>query len=249
MAGHHPEGTNLPIIETKDVCKTYVTGPLKVEALKNVSLSIEKGEMVAIMGPSGCGKTTLLNCLSGIDEVTSGRVIVEGKEVTAMDDDAKTIFRAKRMGFVFQFFNLLPVLTAEENVELPLLLTDENSKDARKKAQELLAAVGLKDRTTMPPASLSGGERQRVTIARALVNNPALIWADEPTGNLDKKTADEVIALMRKLNKEIGETFVIVTHDPEVGAVCDRIVYMRDGLIVDENGSTQKITQETRRLG
>jgi putative ABC transport system ATP-binding protein len=249
MAGHHPEGTNLPIIETKDVCKTYVTGPLKVEALKNVSLSIEKGEMVAIMGPSGCGKTTLLNCLSGIDEVTSGRVIVEGKEITAMDDDAKTIFRAKRMGFVFQFFNLLPVLTAEENVELPLLLTDENSKDARKKAQELLAAVGLKDRTTMPPASLSGGERQRVTIARALVNNPALIWADEPTGNLDKKTADEVIALMRKLNKEIGETFVIVTHDPEVGAVCDRIVYMRDGLIVDENGSTQKITQETRRLG
>jgi putative ABC transport system ATP-binding protein len=249
MAGHHPEGTNLPIIETKDVCKTYVTGPLKVEALKNVSLSIEKGEMVAIMGPSGCGKTTLLNCLSGIDEVTSGRVIVEGKEITAMDDDAKTIFRAKRMGFVFQFFNLLPVLTAEENVELPLLLTDENSKDARKKAQELLAAVGLKDRTTMPPASLSGGERQRVTIARALVNNPALIWADEPTGNLDKKTADEVIALMRKLNKEIGETFVIVTHDPEVGAVCDRIVYMSDGLIVDENGSTQKITQETRRLG
>jgi putative ABC transport system ATP-binding protein len=249
MAGHHPEGTNLPIIETKDVCKTYVTGPLKVEALKNVSLSIEKGEMVAIMGPSGCGKTTLLNCLSGIDEVTSGMVIVEGKEITAMDDDAKTIFRAKRMGFVFQFFNLLPVLTAEENVELPLLLTDENSKDARKKAQELLAAVGLKDRTTMPPASLSGGERQRVTIARALVNNPALIWADEPTGNLDKKTADEVIALMRKLNKEIGETFVIVTHDPEVGAVCDRIVYMRDGLIVDENGSTQKITQETRRLG
>lgn len=249
MAGHHPEGTNLPIIETKDVCKTYVTGPLKVEALKNVSLSIEKGEMVAIMGPSGCGKTTLLNCLSGIDEVTSGRVIVEGKEITAMDDDAKTIFRAKRMGFVFQFFNLLPVLTAEENVELPLLLTDENSKDARKKAQELLAAVGLKDRTTMPPASLSGGERQRVTIARALVNNPALIWADEPTGNLDKKTADEVIALMRKLNKEIGETFVIVTHDSEVGAVCDRIVYMRDGLIVDENGSTQKITQETRRLG
>jgi putative ABC transport system ATP-binding protein len=181
--------------------------------------------------------------------VTSGRVIVEGKDITAMDDDAKTIFRAKRMGFVFQFFNLLPVLTAEENVELPLLLTDENSKDARKKAQELLAAVGLKDRTTMPPASLSGGERQRVTIARALVNNPALIWADEPTGNLDKKTADEVIALMRKLNKEIGETFVIVTHDPEVGAVCDRIVYMRDGLIVDENGSTQKITQETRRLG
>ncbi|HUL39910.1 MAG TPA: ABC transporter ATP-binding protein [Methanomassiliicoccales archaeon] len=237
------------IIRTQDVCKTYVTGDIKVEALKNVSLSIEEGEMVAVMGPSGCGKTTLLNCLSGIDEVTSGKVQVEGKEITEMDDDAKTIFRAKRMGFVFQFFNLLPVLTSEENVELPLLLTDYNSKDARKKAQELLIAVGLKDRMTMRPASLSGGERQRVTIARALVNDPAIIWADEPTGNLDKKTADEVVALMRKLNKEHGETFVLVTHDPEVGAVCDRIVHMRDGLIVEHNGNIQKVTQEIRRLG
>jgi putative ABC transport system ATP-binding protein len=166
-----------------------------------------------------------------------------------MDDDAKTIFRAKRMGFVFQFFNLLPVLTAEENVELPLLLTDYNTKDARKKAQELLSAVGLKDRMIMRPSQLSGGERQRVTIARALVNDPAIIWADEPTGNLDKKTADEVISLMRKLNKEHGETFVIVTHDPEVGAVCDRIVHMRDGLIIEENGNIQKVTQEIRRLG
>lgn len=239
----------MPIIETKDVSKTYVTGPLRVEALKNINLSVDGGEMVAVMGPSGCGKTTLLNCLSGIDEVTSGTVMVEGKDITAMDDDAKTIFRAKRMGFVFQFFNLLPVLTAEENVELPLLLTDEGSKEARSKAQELLTAVGLKDRMTMRPASLSGGERQRVTIARALVNDPALIWADEPTGNLDKKTADEVVGLMRKLNKEHGETFVIVTHDPEVGAQCDRIVHMRDGLIVDENGSIQKIAQEIRRLG
>ena len=217
--------------------------------MKDVSLSIDKGEFVAVMGPSGCGKTTLLNCLSGIDEVTSGKVLVEGKEITTMDDDAKTIFRAKRMGFVFQFFNLLPVLTAEENVELPLLLTDYNTKDARKKAQELLSAVGLKDRMIMRPSQLSGGERQRVTIARALVNDPAIIWADEPTGNLDKKTADEVISLMRKLNKEHGETFVIVTHDPEVGAVCDRIVHMRDGLIIEENGNIQKVTQEIRRLG
>ena len=217
--------------------------------MKDVSLSIDKGEFVAVMGPSGCGKTTLLNCLSGIDEVTSGKVLVEGKEITTMDDDAKTIFRAKRMGFVFQFFNLLPVLTAEENVELPLLLTDYNTKDARRKAQELLSAVGLKDRMIMRPAQLSGGERQRVTIARALVNDPAIIWADEPTGNLDKKTADEVISLMRKLNKEHGETFVIVTHDPEVGAVCDRIVHMRDGLIIEENGNIQKVTQEIRRLG
>ena len=239
----------MPIIETRSVNKVYVTGPVRVEALKNVSLSIDQGEMVAVMGPSGCGKTTLLNCLSGIDDVTSGQVFVEGKEITAMNDDAKTIFRAKRMGFVFQFFNLLPVLTAEENVELPLLLTDENSKDARNTALDLLTEVGLKDRAKMRPASLSGGERQRVTIARALVNKPALIWADEPTGNLDKKTADEVVALMRKLNKENGETFVIVTHDPEVGAACDRIVYMRDGLIVNENGSVQQVASEIRRLG
>ena len=237
------------IIRTESVCKTYVSGDIRVEALKDVSLSIDKGEIVAVMGPSGCGKTTLLNCLSGIDEVTSGKVLVEGKEITTMDDDAKTIFRAKRMGFVFQFFNLLPVLTAEENVELPLLLTDYNTKDARKKAQELLSAVGLKDRMIMRPSQLSGGERQRVTIARALVNDPAIIWADEPTGNLDKKTADEVVSLMRKLNKEQGETFVIVTHDPEVGAVCDRIVHMRDGLIIEENGNIQKVTQEIRRLG
>jgi putative ABC transport system ATP-binding protein len=237
------------IIRTEDVCKTYVTGDIRVEALKSVNLKIESGEMVAIMGPSGCGKTTLLNCLSGIDDVTSGKVFVEEREVTTMDDDTKTIFRAKRMGFVFQFFNLLPVLTAEENVELPLLLTDADTKQARRRAQELLTAVGLKERMTMRPASLSGGERQRVTIARALVNDPALIWADEPTGNLDKKTADEVVGLMRKLNKERGETFVIVTHDPEVGAVCDRIVHMRDGLIVDENGSIKKVTQEIRKLG
>jgi len=248
-SAYHSEGCKLPIIETKDVCKTFVSGSLRVEALKNVTLSVDKGEMVAIMGPSGCGKTTLLNCLSGIDEVTSGKVLVEEKEITAMDDDAKTIFRARRMGFVFQFFNLLPVLTAEENVELPLLLTDENSKDARKKAQEMLTAVGLKDRATMRPASLSGGERQRVTIARALVNDPALIWADEPTGNLDKKTADEVVSLMRKLNQENGETFVIVTHDPEVGAACDRVIHMRDGVIVNENGSIHNITQEIRRFG
>jgi putative ABC transport system ATP-binding protein len=187
--------------------------------------------------------------LSGIDDVTSGQVLVEGKEITSMSDDAKTIFRAKRMGFVFQFFNLLPVLSAEENVELPLLLTEERSVNARKRALEMLDAVGLHARAKMRPAALSGGERQRVTIARALVNNPALIWADEPTGNLDQKTADDIIGLMRELNQEHGETFVIVTHDPEVGAVCDRIIHMRDGLIVDDNGNISKIRQEIKALG
>lgn len=215
-----------------------------MEALKGISLHIEKGEMVAVMGPSGCGKTTLLNCLSGIDEVTSGQVQIEEAELTQMDDNAKTRFRARRMGFIFQFYNLLPVLSAVENVELPLLISGEAPNAAREKALRLLETVGLKDRAMMRPASLSGGERQRVTIARALVNNPALVWADEPTGDLDKKTADEVVALMRRLNNENQQTFIIVTHDPEVGMKCDRIVHMRDGEIVDQNGKVSSVCQD-----
>jgi len=212
-------------------------------------MSIEKGEMVAVMGPSGCGKTTLLNCLSGIDDVTSGKVSIEGADLTDMDDNAKTRFRAKRMGFIFQFYNLLPVLSAVENVELPLLISGENPKTARASALALLETVGLKDRATLRPASLSGGERQRVTIARALVNKPALVWADEPTGDLDKRTADEVVALMRRLNQENQQTFVIVTHDPEVGMKCDRIVHMRDGEIVDEDGKVTTVCQDILARG
>jgi putative ABC transport system ATP-binding protein len=239
----------MPIISCQDVVKTYVTGDIRVEALKGISIGIEKGEMVAVMGPSGCGKTTLLNCLSGIDDVTSGKVYIEGAELTEMDDNAKTRFRAKRMGFIFQFYNLLPVLSAVENVELPLLISGENPKVARESALALLETVGLKDRATLRPASLSGGERQRVTIARALVNKPALVWADEPTGDLDKRTADEVVALMRRLNQENQQTFVIVTHDPEVGMKCDRIVHMRDGEIVDEDGKVTTVCQDILARG
>lgn len=239
----------MSIIRCQEVTKTYVTGDIVVEALKGITMEIEKGEMVAVMGPSGCGKTTLLNCLSGIDEATAGKIFIEDHELTTMTDNAKTSFRAKRMGFVFQFYNLLPVLTATENVELPLLIGGANPQDARKKALDLLDQVGLSPRATLRPNALSGGERQRVTIARALSNSPAIVWADEPTGDLDVKTSDEVVSLMRRLNKENGQTFVIVTHDPEVGAVCDRIVHMRDGLIVETNGSIQKVTQEIRRLG
>ena len=239
----------MPIISCQDVIKTYVSGDIRVEALKGISMSIEKGEMVAVMGPSGCGKTTLLNCLSGIDDVTSGKVFIENAELTEMDDNAKTRFRAKRMGFIFQFYNLLPVLSAVENVELPLLISGENPKVARESALALLETVGLKDRAMLRPASLSGGERQRVTIARALVNKPALVWADEPTGDLDKKTADEVVALMRRLNQENQQTFVIVTHDPEVGMKCDRIVHMRDGEIVDENGKVTTVCQDILARG
>ncbi|MBI0584105.1 MAG: ABC transporter ATP-binding protein [Methanomassiliicoccus sp.] len=212
-------------------------------------MEIEKGEMVAVMGPSGCGKTTLLNCLSGIDEVTSGKIYIEDQELTSMNDNAKTGFRAKRMGFVFQFYNLLPVLTATENVELPLLIAGTDPKEARKKALELLDAVGLSQRAALRPNALSGGERQRVTIARALSNTPAIVWADEPTGDLDVKTSDEVVALMRRLNKENGQTFVIVTHDPEVGAKCDRIIHMRDGNVVTTNGNVRHISEEIKQLG
>jgi ABC-type lipoprotein export system ATPase subunit len=220
-----------------------------VDALRGISVEIEKGEMVAVMGPSGCGKTTLLNCLSGIDDPTSGKVYIEDSELTTMSDDQKSNFRARRMGFIFQFYNLLPVLTAVENVELPLLICGEKPDVANKRAMELLTLVGLKERATLRPSALSGGERQRVTIARALANEPALVWADEPTGDLDKKTAEDVVTLMRKLNKENNETFVIVTHDPEVGAQCDRIIHMRDGNIISQNGKIQSIKKDICELG
>jgi ABC-type lipoprotein export system ATPase subunit len=191
----------------------------------------------------------LLNCLSGIDEPTSGKVYIEDSELTTMSDDQKSNFRARRMGFIFQFYNLLPVLTAVENVELPLLICGEKPDVANKRAMDLLTLVGLKERATLRPSALSGGERQRVTIARALANEPALVWADEPTGDLDKKTADDVVTLMRKLNKENNETFVIVTHDPEVGAQCDRIIHMRDGIIISQNGKIQSIKKDICELG
>jgi len=226
-----------------------VTGDVRVEALKGITLEIEKGEMVAIMGPSGCGKTTLLNCLSGLDDVTSGEVLVEEKDITALDDDEKSELRAVRMGFVFQFYNLLPVLTATENVELPLLIAGTPQQEARSKALELLDTVGLSQRADLRPNALSGGERQRVTIARALSNTPAIVWADEPTGDLDVRTSDDVVSLMRRLNKENGQTFIIVTHDPEVGARCDRIIHMRDGNIVTTNGNVEHIADEIGQLG
>ncbi len=239
----------MSIIRCEEVTKTYVTGDITVHALKGITMDIEKGEMVAIMGPSGCGKTTLLNCLSGIDDVTSGRIMIEGQEITSLDDNAKTNFRAKRMGFIFQFYNLLPVLTATENVELPLLIAGRAPQDARRRALDLLDAVGLSPRAKLRPNALSGGERQRVTIARALVNDPAIVWADEPTGDLDVRTSEEVVSLMRRLNQENGQTFIIVTHDPDVGARCDRIVHMRDGRIVTTNGNVDNIADEIKKLG
>jgi len=221
-----------PIIEANDVVKTYDTGKVKVNALRGVNLTIQTGEMVAIMGPSGCGKTTLLNCLSGLDVIDSGAIQVEGVDLSKLSDDARTEHRAKRMGFVFQFYNLLPVLSAVENVELPLLVSGVKSKEARRKSMESLEIVHLTEWATHKPAELSGGQRQRVTIARALVNDPAIVWGDEPTGDLDSQNAGEIMDLLQTLNREKGQTFVLVTHDYGIAARTQRIIRMHDGLII-----------------
>jgi putative ABC transport system ATP-binding protein len=223
-----------PIVEARGLEKTYDTGVVRVEALRGVDLVLRRGEMVAIMGPSGSGKTTLLNCLSGLDSIDEGELRIEGVSLAAMSDRERTDYRARRMGFVFQFYNLIPVLTAVENVELPLLVSRVDGHTARARALDALALVGLAERAGHVPDALSGGERQRVTIARSLVNDPAIVWADEPTGDLDSENAAEIVALMRRLNVERGLTFLIVTHDIAVGRTTDRIVRMVDGEIRGE---------------
>lgn len=220
------------IIEARELRKVYRTGSLSVHALAGVSISVRAGEIVAIMGPSGCGKTTLLNCLAGLDDPDGGDVIIEGLNLRSLSDNRRTLHRARRMGFVFQAHNLLPVLNAQENVELPMLVAGVGAKEARNRAREALAAVGLEDRLTHRPAQLSGGQQQRVAIARAIATQPAIVWADEPTGNLDSASADAILDLFGRLNRERGQTLVIVTHAQDVGERCNRIVHMRDGYIV-----------------
>ncbi|HEY1389755.1 MAG TPA: ABC transporter ATP-binding protein [Ktedonobacterales bacterium] len=240
MALHQPQSaaslpstsrTDGPITTARHISKLYRTHGIEVPALVDVSLEIRRGEIVAIMGPSGCGKTTLLNCLAGLDTIDGGQIAISGHDLAAMRDGQRTDFRAKTMGFIFQSFNLLPVLTALENVELPLLVLRERPHIARRKAREMLATVGLSNRERHRPAELSGGQQQRVTIARALVNDPAIVWADEPTGNLDSEAAHEIMSLMAELNQMRGQTFVIVTHAAEIGARAHRILTMRDGRI------------------
>ena len=209
--------------------KTYDSGEVQVKALRGIDLSLARGEMVAIMGPSGCGKTTLLNCLSGLDAIDSGEVLIEDVPLSAMSDRERTDYRARRMGFVFQYYNLMPVLTAVENVELPLLVSRVRASEARRRAFAALELVGIPQRARHLPEQLSGGERQRVTIARALVNDPAIVWADEPTGDLDSANAQEITGLLRTLNLERGLTLLIVTHDIAVGRATDRIIQMVDG--------------------
>ena len=226
------------IVAATGIHKTYDTGDVKVQALRGVDLNVERGEMVAIMGPSGCGKTTLLNCLSGLDDLDSGKVLIDSAVLHELPDDERSDYRARRMGFVFQLYNLLPVLNAVENVEMPLLVSGVGAAEARRRAMEMLELVGLTDRARHIPGQLSGGQRQRVTIARSLVNQPAIVWADEPTGDLDSETAGEIVDLMVQLNRTDGQTFVLVTHALEVGKRAHRIVRMRDGLILDDgNGS------------
>lgn len=218
------------------VRKVYRSGAESVEALKDLDLTVARGEFVSVMGPSGSGKTTLLNCLSGLDSIDAGHVLVNGESIHEQSDAKRASQRARQMGFIFQSFNLIPVFTASENVELPLLLAGASPTEARRRAEETLERVGLGHRKNHRPNELSGGEQQRVTIARALAGNPAIVWADEPTGNLDSETAGAIMELIAELNGE-GLTVVLVTHDAAIGALAGRLIRMRDGAIESTNGS------------
>ena len=219
------------IVKATNLVKTYSMGGAPVHALRGVSLEVAAGEIVAIMGHSGCGKTTLLNCLAGLDTIDDGEIRIAGEPLHLMSDRHRTAYRARHMGFIFQSFNLLPVLNTVENVELPLLIAGVRPREARRRARAVLAAVGMERWERHKPAQLSGGQQQRASIARALVNEPAIIWADEPTGNLDSATAAVVMELIERLNRENGQTFVIVTHDSAIGARAGRVIHMQDGRI------------------
>jgi putative ABC transport system ATP-binding protein len=229
----HPTiDADAPACEARALGKRYRQGTVEVEALRGIDLRIERGEFVAIVGPSGCGKTTLLNCLAGLEHDFVGEIALAGIALRGLSDDRRARLRASRTGFIFQSFNLLPTLSALENVEMPLLIAGERGAETRRRASAMLERVGLADRAHHRPTALSGGQQQRVAIARALVNEPAIVWADEPTGNLDSESAASIIDLLRTLNQQHRQTFVVVTHAADVAAHAHRIVRMRDGLIV-----------------
>ena len=221
------------VLGVEELWRIYPMGDSQVKALRGVSLSIFEGEMVAITGPSGSGKTTLLNVLSGIDQPNSGEVLIAGKPMYSVSDDIRTQMRAENLGFIFQDFNLLPVLSAVENVELPLLLLGKSATESRKTALEALESVGLGDRSDHRPTELSGGQQQRVAVARAIVHHPKVILCDEPTGNLDSATSNTVMELLKEINNKLGTTFLLVTHDKEIASKCSRVMQMDDGLIID----------------
>jgi putative ABC transport system ATP-binding protein len=223
------------IIDAKNVWKRYDAGGHKIEALRGIDLVVRRGEVVAVMGPSGCGKTTLLNCLSGLDVIDAGTVKIAGQDLKELTDNQRTDFRARAMGFVFQTYNLLPVLTGVENVELPMLVSGVRPSVARKRAEEAIEMVNVGAWAKHRPAEMSGGQRQRFTIARALATKPQIVWADEPTGALDSETSAGIMDLMVQLNRQNEQTFVWVTHSEEVGALAKRLIRMRDGEITSDS--------------
>jgi putative ABC transport system ATP-binding protein len=222
-----------PVLEAKNLAKTYETGGAKVLGLRGVDISIERGEFVAIMGPSGCGKSTLLNLLAGLDRPTAGEVWLDGERIDGLSETDLARLRRRKVGFVFQFFNLVPTLSAVENVELPLLLVGRRRREARRSANELMSDLGIPGKAAAAPAELSGGEQQRVALARALANRPDVVLADEPTGNLDSGAARDVLGLFREARRR-GQTLLLVTHDASVASAADRVITLRDGLVADE---------------
>jgi putative ABC transport system ATP-binding protein len=221
------------VVDAKDLTKVFTMGDVEVHALRGLSVQIKRGEVISIMGPSGSGKTTLMNILGCLDRPTSGEYCLDGESIANLKDEQLATIRNRKVGFVFQSFNLLPRSTALTNVELPLRYSPPNGRKRRELAKEALVEVGLGDRISHRPNELSGGQQQRVAIARALVNEPAIIMADEPTGNLDSKSGDEIMELLMKMNQEKGTTLIIVTHDPEIAEQTQRIIHIRDGVVAD----------------
>ena len=241
MSGVSPE----PLIELRDLRRDYKMGDLTVHALRGLDLRIDRGEFVVLLGPSGCGKTTTLNLLGGLDRPTGGSVIVDGEDIARYDERQLTAYRRRKVGFIFQFFNLIPTLTAAENVELALALVEGDGKKQRHEAVELLSMVGLEERAGHFPSQLSGGEQQRVAVARALATHPPLILCDEPTGNLDIATGQQVLQVIRNLNKQEGSTVLLVSHNTAIAPIADRVVRMRDGMIdhVETNAHPVPVAQ------
>ena len=222
----------MEILKVENLTKVYGKGNTRVVALDNVSFSVQKGEFVAIVGASGSGKSTLLHLLGGVDRPTSGKVYVEGKDIYSLNDDKLSIFRRRHVGLIYQFYNLIPILNVEENITLPLSL--DNRKVDQEKLDNLIKLLGLDGRRNHLPHELSGGQEQRTSIGRALITNPSLILADEPTGNLDSKASDEIVAILKKTNKELKQTIIMITHNMEIAACADRIIKIEDGKIVGE---------------
>jgi putative ABC transport system ATP-binding protein len=234
------------ILETKGLRKQYRMGEVTVDALRGVDFSVQPGQFIAIMGPSGSGKSTFIHILGGLDDATSGEIILKGKRISQLSDDDLTLVRRREIGFIFQFFNLMPTLTAAENVALPLLIDGKNIDSYRSPIHELLTLVGLGERIHHKPDQLSGGQQQRVAIARALVTEPAIVLADEPTGNLDSHSTQEILGLLRRACDDKGQTIIMVTHDPRAASYADRVVYLKDGLIVRELGADRPASNGKR---